>query len=107
MGAIYTPTDLLRAKATGAAAVFEGRNMILRGRGRVHAVGTVTWVDGIEVPAPACHSSGAAGPMVGVMATDRAVNCRRCLGARPVKRPPARARRLRARAEHPMLPGLS
>lgn len=98
MGAIHTATDLLRARANGAMAVFEGgRNIQLRKRGRVHTVGTVDWVDGVQAPAPACHSSAAAGPMVGIVATEAPVNCRRCLGRRPIVRPP-RARRARPRA---------
>lgn len=98
MGAIHTATDLLRARADGAMAVFEGgRNIQLRARGRIHTVGTVDWVDGVQAPAPACHSSAAAGPMVGIVATDKPVNCRRCLGRRPIVRPP-RARRARPRA---------
>ncbi len=98
MGAIHTATDLLRARADGAMAVFEGgRNIQLRKRGRVHTVGTVDWVDGVQAPAPACHSSAAAGPMVGIVATDTRVNCGRCRGRRPMVRPP-RARRARPRA---------
>lgn len=106
MGAIYTATDLLRARANGAMAVFEGgRNMQLRKRGRVHAVGTIPWLDGVEVPAPACHTGAAAGPMVGVTATEKPVNCRICLGRRST-RPPQRARRAprRARATQATLP---
>lgn len=106
MGAIYSATDLLRARANGAMAVFDGgRNIQLRARGRVHAVGTVAWVDGVQAPAAACHSSAAAGPMVNIVATEKPVNCRRCLGARPIVRPP-RARRAprRARATQAVLP---
>lgn len=106
MGAIYTATDLLKARADGARAVFDGgRNIQLRARGRVHAVGTVDWVDGVQAPAAACHASAAAGPMVGIVATDKPVNCRRCLGARPIVRPPRKARApRRARATQALLP---
>lgn len=109
MGAIYTTTDLLRARASGAALAYEGRNMLLRSSGRVHAVTLMTWLDKVKVPAPACRASSAGGPMVNAIPTDRAVNCRRCLGLgfRPKARPPRRARReARARAQQPMLPGL-
>jgi hypothetical protein len=95
MGAIRTATDLLRARALGAALAYEGRNMSLRQGGRVHIVGTVDWVDGVQAPAPACHTASAAGPLVGAIPTDRAVNCRKCLGRRPVKRPARRAGRAR------------
>lgn len=97
MGAIRTATDLLRAKALGAALAYEGRNMSLRRGGRVHTVGTIRWVDGVEAPAPACHTVSAAGPLVGAIPTDRAVNCRKCLGRRPIKRPARPARRGRPR----------
>lgn len=81
MGAIHTATDLLRARADGARAVFDGgRNIQLRARGRVHAVGVVDWVDGVQAPAAACHSSAAAGPMVGVLATDKPVSWMRAPG---------------------------
>lgn len=106
MGAIYTATDLIRARAQGAFAAYEGRNMRLRGGGRVHAVTRMRWLDKVEVPAPACRAAGAGGPMVGAIPTEQPVNCRRCLGHRPVQRPHRRARReVRARAQQPTLPG--
>lgn len=95
MGATYDATDFLRARAGRAAEAYEGKNMSLRANGRVHAVGTVEWIDDIEVPAPVCHTSGAGGPMVGAIPTDRAVNCRKCLGLRPIKCPPRRTKRAR------------
>lgn len=88
MAAVHTATDFLRARADRAREAYEGKNMLLRGNGRVHAVSAVEWLDGIEAPAAACHASNATGPMVGAIPTERAVNCRRCLGARPIKRPP-------------------
>jgi hypothetical protein len=107
MGAIYTATDLLRARAQGATLAYDGKNMLLRASGRVHAVTPMTWLDKVTVPAPACRAAGAGGPMVGAVPTDAAVNCRRCLGHRPKVRPPRRARREgRARAQQPTLPGL-
>jgi hypothetical protein len=106
MGAIITATDLLRARAQGAMLAYDGRNMLLRATGRVHAVEPMRWLDKVEVPAPACRAAGAGGPMVGAVPTDKAVNCRRCLGHRPKARPPRRARReVRARAQQPTLPG--
>ena len=109
MGAILTATDLLRARAQGATLAYEGKNMLLRATGRVHAVTPMQWVDRVEVPAPACRAAGAGGPMVGAHPTDKAVNCRRCLGhrPRPKARPHRRARREEcARALQPTLPGL-
>lgn len=130
MGAIHTIQDLIRARAIGATAAFEGHNMTLRQNGRVHAVATVEWLDGVHGPAPACHIGSARGPMVDAMPTDKAVNCLVCLsrrahmpnpaGPRPHAakraRPPRRAfrpRRARGyeRAPYPVaqatLPGLS
>jgi hypothetical protein len=106
MGAILTATDLLRARAQGATMAYDGRNMLLRTSGRVHAVTPMTWMDKVTVPAAACRAVGAGGPMVGAVPTDRPVNCRRCLGHRPKARPPRRARReVRARDQQPTLPG--
>jgi len=106
MGALITTTDLIRARAIGAFAAYEGRNMLLRSSGRVHAVTPMRWLDKVEVPAPSCRAAGAGGPMVGAVPTDKPVNCRRCLGHRPKARPHRRARReVRARAQQPTLPG--
>ncbi len=132
MGNIYTIQDLVRARAIGAAAVFEGRNMVLRQGGRVHAVASVEWLDGVQGPAPACHVGSARGPMVDAVPTEAAVNCRTCIRrrahvphpagkprptsgrARPKRTAPFRPRRARAsyvRAPYPVaqpaLPGLA
>lgn len=103
MAAVHTATDFLRARADRARESYDGKNMLLRGNGRVHAVADVEWLDGIAAPAAACHASNATGPMAGAIPTDAKVNCRRCLGARPIKRPPRdRPRASAHRAPNPV-----
>lgn len=78
---------LIRARAIGARAVFNGHNMRLRPTGVVHMVHDADWLDGSQIPAPKCGASTIAGPLADGVATDEPVNCLRCLRGRPAFRP--------------------
>lgn len=58
---------------------FDGRNGQFDGGRAVHAVAPLPWIDGLQVPGPACHTpAGAFDPAVfQPVAGD--VTCRRCL----------------------------
>lgn len=67
----------LRAELEGHNA--EARAESGRRRGTVHAVGSTTWIGGVEVPAPKCHTGFTGGELGALTPTYRAVNCLKCL----------------------------
>ncbi|MEV0648183.1 hypothetical protein AB0I28_23250 [Phytomonospora sp. NPDC050363] len=73
--------DVLTAAARTAAEALDGRNLRIGPGGRVHAVGTVRWLGGVEAPGPRCHIGTTAGPVAGVIPTREPVDCARCLKA--------------------------
>lgn len=73
-------TDVLvHGHATTARRAFRGRNGRLATGGVVHQVRMEPWIDGAEVPAPACHVGvGGWQPWV-LHPTWEGVTCGRCL----------------------------
>lgn len=82
-----TPRPAHLDPATFAAAqreLFSGRRLRVGTGQAVHAVAWAPWVEGAELPMPACRT-GWAGHGIGgdVRPTVDAVTCRRCLALRP------------------------
>ncbi|HVV08441.1 hypothetical protein [Amycolatopsis sp.] len=67
------------AFAAAQHEVFRGRKLRIGRSGTVHAVGETEWINGLTLPAPACHQGwsglGAAGDLV---PTDHEATCRKC-----------------------------
>lgn len=78
-----TPTvgEILAAAASAAAEALNGRNLRLSATGRIHAVGQVAWLGGVAAPGPLCHIGTTSGPVAGIIPTEAAVTCARCLSA--------------------------
>ena len=89
--------DVLAAAARTAAAALDGRNLRIGPGGRVHAVGTVRWLGGVDAPGPRCHIGTTSGPVAGVLPTTDPVDCARCLKTLDIEL---------ATTDAPTLPGL-
>ncbi|TCO57163.1 hypothetical protein [Actinocrispum wychmicini] len=70
---------MTRAAPPRTMAEFDDRHGRFAGGGRVHDVALQPWIEGLEVPGPACHTPNGSFDPASFRPVDDPVSCRRCL----------------------------